>query len=298
MTKVVVDQIQRPGGPVVELPSVSPTGNQYLQTDAAGLLSFTNQSTVTGVDAAPAASAPYIFAVNSSYMSGYTSSGGFSSELGDLQSNSETPRLNVFALGTGRHPWGKTNGPGYANYMVPPMICYAMGTRGESSFMRNQQCYPDSTNRYNYADKMISTFFFKNPTASTITPTIGFRGSSNRNSSYDGMSVSQFTPNAILNPTSLTYTNLLNYATNSGSYNTTFSFSVAAGFTVALVFYSSYYNYSNPSQYCLYGANMVYNLSNAFAAGLVIDIPRTMKAISNPNKYGQNTSAALAEIWS
>ena len=297
MTKLVVDQIQRPSGATIELPSASPTGNQYLQTDGAGLLSFTNQSTVTGIDAAPAGSVPFIFAVQASYMSGNSGAGGISSELGDFSANTEANRRIAFAIATGRHPYGRLNGPGYANYQIPPMVSYAMGGRS-TAFMRHQQTYGETSTRYNYPDKIYSVIFFKNPTASSITATIGARGSAYAGASYDGQSVSQFTPNAITSPTSLTYTNLWTYQSTATSASTTFSITVAAGYTVALVYYSSYRNYANPSQYCFYGANGFYDLNVAFAAGLVIDIPRTFKAISNPNRSGAVTSAGLAEIWS
>lgn len=40
MSKLVVDQIQKSGGPALTLPTVSPSAGQYIQSDASGNLSF------------------------------------------------------------------------------------------------------------------------------------------------------------------------------------------------------------------------------------------------------------------
>lgn len=45
MSKLVVDQIQKSGGPALTLPTVSPTAGQYVQSDASGNLSFVTLAT-------------------------------------------------------------------------------------------------------------------------------------------------------------------------------------------------------------------------------------------------------------
>lgn len=49
MSKLVVDQIQKSGGPALTLPTVSPTAGQYIQSDASGNLSFTSGPTTAKI---------------------------------------------------------------------------------------------------------------------------------------------------------------------------------------------------------------------------------------------------------
>lgn len=46
MSKLVVDQIQKSGGPALTLPTVSPTAGQIIQSDASGNLTFATQQVV------------------------------------------------------------------------------------------------------------------------------------------------------------------------------------------------------------------------------------------------------------
>lgn len=49
MSKLVVDQIQKSGGPALTLPTVSPTAGQYIQSDASGNLSFASVPTTAKI---------------------------------------------------------------------------------------------------------------------------------------------------------------------------------------------------------------------------------------------------------
>jgi hypothetical protein len=303
MTKLVVDQIQKSGGPVLTLPTASPTNGQYVSSNANGELSFTAAPTATpGVPAIDPSSLPYIFAVTTGYWSDSSGNYGWSTELGQWYSNNSSYGAYMLGMATGRHDFGSSNGPNYSNYTYPPEVFYMRGTRGETTFAEDSTRYANTSDRYNYPDKMLTVVFIKNNTSADITTTAYFAGTSYWGSGYEGGQLFTMTPNAAnASPssiTSLSYQSLWNYSSNTARFSTNASITVPADKTIALVLYTSGYYYANSSGYHAMYANGFYNMvSNTLTTGLSVDVPRTIKAITNPNKAGGASLAGLSEIW-
>lgn len=303
MTKLVVDQIQKLGGPVLTLPAASPTNGQYVSSTAVGQLGFTAAPTVTpGTPAVADTSLPYIFAVNTGYYSDDTGNYGWTSELGQWYSNNSSYGAYMLGIATGRHDFGSDNGPNYTSYIYPPELFFMRGSRGETMYAEDVTRYANTSTRYSYPDKMLTVVFIKNSTSSDISSTAYYAGSSYWGSGYEGGQLFTMTPNGVnSNPssiTSLAYQSLWNYTSNTHRFATSASFTVPADKTIALVLYTSGYFYADSSGYHSMHANGFYNMvSNTLVTGLSVDVPRTLKAISNPNRVGGASLAGLSEIW-
>jgi hypothetical protein len=297
MTKLIVDELQRQGGPTIKLPTTTPTGSQYIQSDETGQLSFTNQeSLVLPDDAILAGSSPVIFAINTCYTRS-TGTYGWSSELGQWNTSNASYALYKLAVATGRNDWGAANGGNYSNYNLLPEFIYPRGSYGDTTFIETINTDNDTTNRYSYTDKLLQVVFLKNPTGSAITTNIKWTGTS-YSGSYNGLSLDIFTPDAASNPSTINHTNLYSYTSSTNKVNTSNSITVQPGFTVAVVGFSSAYYFADSSGYNFHFGGGFYDLkTTTLNSGLIVDIPKTVRALTNPLGKGTTSAAELADIW-
>jgi hypothetical protein len=265
MTKLIVDEIQRQGGPTLTLPTTVAVGTQYISSDASGNLSFTNQEQIIyPTEALNSSSSPVIFAINTGYTR-QNGTYGWSSELGQWNQNNTDYAGYKFGVVTGRNAWNPDSGSNYSNYVQLPQIIFPRGSRGDTTYIEGMNTDNDTTNRYSYPDKLLQCIFLKNPTSSSITTNIGWTGTS-YSDSYAGASLDIFIPNSVSAPSTYSHTNLFAYASSTNRFSSSPSITVPAGITVAVVGYSSPYYYANSSGYNFHFGGGFYDLKRTTLA--------------------------------
>jgi len=305
-SKIVVDTIQKNGGPAIKLPAAAGSNGQILASNTADPteLVFLNKPADVSADGGISSSSlPIIFARNVGYQQDNTGNYGWSSELGDWRSSGSIPTIASITLG--RTYYNAANNGNYANYYFTPRLEFIQGTTGRFCYTQHDSVYADSSNRYTYPDKMLSLMFIKNTTAANITSTFSSGGSS-YSTTYGGAQVYTLTPNA--NNTaiaantsvisSITQTQAWTYSTTNANYIATTSITIPADTTIGIgMFTSGKYHTSYSQSYNLHMRHEIYNFTSFLTAGLVVDVPRTLRALQNPNKLAYDASTNGADIW-
>ena len=305
-SKIVVDTIQKNGGPAVKLPAVAGSNGQVLASNTANPteLVFVNKpANITVEGGVSSNSFPIIFARNVGYQQDNGGSYGWATELGDWSTSGSIS--TIAGITTGRHTYGVGNGPNYANYYIQPRIEFIQGSTGRFCYVQHDSTYADSTNRYNYPDKMLSLMFIKNTTAASITSTFSTAGSS-RAATYGKAQLYTLTPNA--NNTaiaanssavsSITATQVWSYTLDSANFTQTASITIPADTTIAIGMFTSSRYYTNYSySYNFHMRHEIYDFTSFLTAGLTVDVSRTLRALQNPNKLAYDNSTNGADIW-
>ena len=302
MSKLFTDQIQKTGGPTLTLPNIGASGTQYLKTDVSGNLMWASGPSASQVSPAsmtPVGSSPMLFCRFDNYTNAYHAGAGYTytSELGTWH-NTAAAGETILGIITGRNTASRNY---LTQFETPTRLVYITGSRGEFSYTRHEgQLYQESTNMYNYPDRLLGVVFVKNTTASPITTTFGFAGASYWSSGYEGASAFVVTPNATntqiaANPsaiTSVTPTIPFTRATN-GNFATTFSGTIPADTTVAVVYHTSVRYLGDSGGYAFDAFFNPYDMfTTTLTAGLIVDIERTNRALYNPLR-----ASAVIDIW-
>ena len=306
MSKIIVDAIQKNGGPKLKLPTVAPTEGQVLSSNISdpNQLEFSNKpANLVGASSWDITASPFIFSRHTRYQNSYSGNWGYTSELGQWYSGNHDAKIGT-ALG--RTPWGQANGGTYNNYSELPSIQYLSSSNGNYSYLRDENEYADSSSRYNYPDALLSVVFVKNTTGADITRPFYFSGSSYWNSGYEGACISTAVPDAtnaqiLANPsaiTTLSQSDVWSYTSNTSNFNISQNITVPAGKTILIFCYSSGHYYTSSNGYIFFMRHELYNFFSDFlTTGLEVDVPRTIKALQNPNKLSYTDTAGKTDIW-
>jgi hypothetical protein len=228
-------------------------------------------------------SLPFLFGIVSRHNDYSWGSGHFTTELGKWY-NDTSYTNNMFSLIVGCHNYSTT----YSSFYRPPTIYPLQGKNGTFIYREFYLRYATSENNFKYPYAILGVIFVKNTTSSDITRTLNFVGSSYWNSQYEGAGVFVGTPNNTnvnkAQISSISWKNIYNLGSSNTGFSSSGSVIVPAGKTVAILFYTSPYYYTNTSSY--YAQFMhwgVYNFrSNFLTTGLAIDVERTLRAWQCP----------------
>ena len=221
---------------------------------------------------------PFIFGVLSR-QNDYWGYGDLTSQLG-VWYNNVANADSMLQLLAGSHAQ-TTN---YAGFYKPPQLHFLQGSAGNFIYKEMYVKYAVSTNEYSYPYAGLGVIFIKNTTASDITRTVSFGGSTYWSSGYEGMGLFVATPNNTnANKSSisgLTWTNLYNNATSTANIASSASVVIPAGKTVAILLYTSAYYYTGiNSYYAQFLHWYIFSFRNGFlTTGLEVDIDRTLRA--------------------
>ena len=294
MSKIIVDQIQKAGGPAFSMPLADGTAGQIVTTNGAGQLGFT---------AAPVAQPPVpndstliIGMIRSSTAQGNTYSSPSWTSDGP---NGTMNQSQIGSDATSRvMAWNMALGDGFPDGTTQRMFTNNRegNYQRELIFANNQRLgharcvnYYDNNTTDNYTGLTWSVMPVRNTTGASITRTISFYNSSDY-SSYGGSAIAMFTPNAATySATSAGTWSGLYSRTSDGVTTGTASVVVPANTTVLLLAGSSHL-YQTTYQFFDYHYYM--GLSAFFAGDLVCD-QRILHALSmarSPNN-ASNTIA-------
>jgi hypothetical protein len=280
MSKLIVDQIQKPGGAVLTLPTADGTAGQFIKTDGAGLLAFQTISVLAGQPPAD----------NSNiYGSVFTASGrGNIYSTGEWSSSGPNSTYqNATAAGSNttytHMSWNMFMADGYPDGSSQTM--YANDYRGlenRKKFYANNQrlgvnyrelfYYENNTG---YGGVSWHVMPVRNTTGSSITRSLSYMYSSY--DTYNGAALGYYTPNAATYAatTGGTWTQPFT-ATNTTITNTSSSITIPA-YTTVLVMLVTSHNYQ--TTYYFKESNMFYGLNTFFGTGLVCDL-RMLEALA------------------
>jgi hypothetical protein len=303
MSKIIVDSIQKTGVSKLKLPLVAPQANQILASDVSDptQLVFVNKPGNTVIPSyypSVATYSPFIFARQAGYQSDSSGNWGWTSEQGQWYSGYGQQVLQAV---TSRTSYGNSNGANYANYPIPPRIEYLSGSNGHWGYVEDQKVYADTSNRYNYPDKLMSVVFVKNTTGANITSTFSFSYASYWNSGYEGSAIYLGTPDATNTQiaanssavTTISYSGLHSGTSNTSNTATTVSVTVPADKTVAIICYNSGKYYTSSNNYVFFNKHEIYDFYSIFMqAGLEVDAKRTFRALQNPLE-----TSSVVDIW-
>jgi hypothetical protein len=183
----------------------------------------------------------------------------------------------------------------YDNYSIPPMIQFV---GPDARWLKSDGWleYAGSTNQYSYGTYEMVLMFLKNTGTTDLTRTFyRYLSCSTQNASYNYSSAYVGTPDALNansgDITSITWVAVHNYATNTSGTSASFSITIPAGKTVALLFYSTprYYT-STYTHYSFFSTIGIYSLSSFLVNELIVDHERTQKAL-------QLKTQNIYEIW-
>lgn len=307
MSKIIVDAIQKNGGPKLKLPTVAPTEGQVLSSNVSdpSQLEFSNKpANLVGSSSWDTRSSPFIFTRHTRYQNdGSNGNYGWSSELGQWYSGNHNAKIGT-ALG--RTPWGQANGSNYNNYVEMPQIQYLSSSNGNFSYVRDENEYANTGNRYQYPDALLSTIFVKNKTGADISSTFYFSGSSYWSSGYEGANISIAVPDATNTLiaanssaiTSVSQSDLWSYTGSTPNFTNSVNITVPADKTILIFCYSTPHYYTSSSGYIFFSRHEIYNFfSNFLTTGLEVDVSRTIRALQNPNKLSYTDVAGQTDIW-
>ena len=302
MSKLFIDEIQKTGGPTLTLPNVGAYGTQYLKADTSGNLMWASgpsASQVSPISLTPAGSSPMLFCRFNNFTNANHSGQGFTytTELGTWH-NTAAAGETILGVITGRNTASRNY---LTQFETPTRLVYITGSRGEFSYMRHEgQLYQESSSMYNYPDRLLGVVFIKNTTASPLTRTFYFAGASYYNSGYEGASAFTLVPNATntqitANTSAITsFTNTLAYTRAAdGNFTGSFSATIPADTTIAIVYHTSVRYLTNSGGYIFDAFFNPYDVfTTSLTTGLIVDIERTNRALYNPLK-----TSNLYDIW-
>jgi hypothetical protein len=282
MSKLIVDNIQRPGGALLTLPTVDGTAGQFVKTDASGNLSF---------------GATYTFPSTGTNTVALESKGMFGSI------SSHTYRANTYSTGE----WGSGGPSGgiYTNYQAftdPNLIqfvnmCLGDGKGGAASttdtylgdddrgsgaralmftngnrlgYKRDMFMYDNSTSNGGHSFRMMP---LRNPTASPITITLSARATDYWSAGGEGTNLFVIIPNTSTysTVTSITTTSLgtTQTTTNTTGSNLSANYNIPANTTVIACLASTT---AYQTTYRFKDTNYFYNLNSIASAGIICDM--------------------------
>ncbi|WCR59265.1 MAG: hypothetical protein PG978_000701 [Wolbachia endosymbiont of Ctenocephalides felis wCfeF] len=228
-------------------------------------------------------SLPFLFGVMSRNNDSTWGSGLFTTELGKWYSDTSYTN-NMLCLLTGAHNYGTS----YVGFYKPPSVYFMQGKNGTFIYREFYSRYTYSSNEYSYPYALLGVMFVKNTTSSEITRTLYFVGTSYWNSQYEGAGVFVGTPNNTNTSkgqiSSISWKNIYNLGSSNTGFSNSSNVIIPAGKTVAILFYTSPYYYSNSNNYYIQFMQWgIYNFrSNFLTTGLEIDVERTLKAWQCP----------------
>ena len=293
MGKLIVDQIQKPGGSAFTLPSAAAAG--YLSSDVSGALSVTAVPTVIPNTVVPDDTPLIIGSVisnsarNNVYSTGeWSSSSAWTTYYNSWQdAASRTQGFNMF-MGDG-YPSGTTQ------------IMYA--NDGENAMSRtveyaHRQRIGNKDKDYFYYDNITSNYAgislrcipIRNTTNASISRTMNIMLSA-YDSTYGGAAAQVYTPDTSVYSTATdagTWTSLFSGGSNNTTNNASGSIVVPANTTV-LLFMTSCHHYE--TTYRFKDTNFAYNLDTFFDGDLVCDL-RMLETLKT-SKNNRNTNTAI-----
>jgi len=298
MSKIVVDQVQKSGGPALTLPTADGTAGQYMQTNGTGTLSF---STPTAPVPLPNDSSLVIGMIRSSSAQANTySTPAWTSDGPNGVLNQSTIGTDATSRGMA---WNMLLGDGYPN--GTSQIMYTNNREGnyqrEVLFANNQRLghvravnYYDNNTTNNYTGLTWSCIPIRNTTAASITRSLSFYYSSDF-SSYGGAAIALFTPNATTYSatSSGTWTGL--FSSQSDQTSTTSASVIVPANTTVLLFAGTSHQYVTTYQFFDY--HMYYGLSTFFAGDLVCDLRMLGSLEYARSPTNTNTTIAPQEIY-
>ena len=294
MGKLVVDQIQKPGGSTFTLPSTAAQG--VLQSDSSGNLTITNSKLLLVPEASSVVGMIVsVSAQSNSYSTGSWSSTGPGSQL--IQNSKLGSVTDSYASTYGG--WNMLMGDG-SPAATDTSIAYVSNMHGQAlrqAYYANNKRIGHYTHRFytqnitgDYSGLTYSALPVRNTTSSSITRTFYVMHSSSY-SSYGGASVAVYTPTYssgtnYANVTGGAWTNVYAYTTNINAVVGNFSVTIPANTTVILFFGSSHY-YMTTSEFN--DIHMYYNLDTAIDGTSLISDIRMLETLRT-NRNSGNTA--------
>ena len=306
MSRITTDQIQKPGGAVFTLPVVSPTADQFVQTDGQGNLSF-QQPTLTEPFNTSLVAPEGVGNIGSIvthtdrqniYSTGEWSSSGPWTTYSSHSSHADNSAIQYLYMqfGDGMGPSGTSQSMfgADAENELPRRLQFANGNR--MGFARDVFHYDNSQDYAGHSFRMMP---IRNTTSASITVAVAAYASVYYSSGYDGAQLLYFTPNtsAYSTVTSVTATSVATSTTQSRQVSLTGNITVPANTTVLVCLISSdWYT----TTYRFKDTNYFYNLTTTFTnAGIICD----MRMLSNIAKsrfsfaYAGAFATPAANIW-
>ena len=293
MSKIVVDQVQKSGGPALTLPAADGTAGQYMQTNGSGTLSF---ATPTGQPPVPNDSTLIVgFVRSNSAQQNTYSSPSWSSDGPNGLLNQATIGTDATSRGMA---WNMLLGDGYPNGTTDRMFTNNRegNYQREVVYANNQRLghirainYYNNNTTDNYTGLTWSVLPVRNTTGASITRSLNFYYSADY-SSYGGAAIALFTPNAATYSATSggTWTGLFTSTTDTTT-TVTVSVVVPANTTV-LVFAGTTHLYQTTYQFFDY--HMYYGLNTFFDGNLICDL-RMLNALQLA-RSPSNTNSTIA----
>ena len=306
MSRITTDQIQKPSGVVFTLPALSPTADQYLQTDGQGNLSFqqptqqppSNTSLVSPESVGNIGSIVTHYERSNIYSTCELSSSGPWTTYTSHNSHADNSAIQYLNMqfGDGLGPSGTSESMfgADAENELPRRLQFANGNR--MGFARDVFHYDDATGNAGLSFRMMP---IRNTTASSITVAVAAYASVYYNTGYDGAQLLYFTPNtsAYSTVTSVTGTSVATSTTQARQVSLTGSVTVPANTTVLVCLVSGDHYITT---YRFKDTNYFYNLTTTFTnPGIICD----MRMLSNIAKsrftfsYAGAFAALASGIW-
>lgn len=197
---------------------------------------------------------------------------------------------------------GHSRGQGYANSLneAEPILQWAKHDVADIFRWNYQYNYSSASSETVRMSRVIFLRNFHPTSAQSITWYSG--GTSTWSNGSGGSGASILTPNAsnYAGTTGMSHTNLWSYAGSTSDNNSSYSFSIPAQRTVALIMGNSYYYYTNSSSHFVYMThNYTYNLQAWNNNWIQPDIRLTLAAQTfNGSGWSSNTSQYQSHnIW-
>ncbi len=228
-------------------------------------------------------SLPLLFGILNRHNDYSWGSGHFTTELGKWYSDTSYTN-NMFCLLTGAH----THSTSYVSFYRPPSIYPLQGKNGTFIYREFYLRYAVSDNNFKYPYALLGVIFVKNTTNSDITRMLYFVGSSYWSSQYEGAGVFVGTPNNTnankAQISSISWKNIYDIGSSNNSFSHSGNVTIPAKKTIAILFYTSPYYYTNTSSYYVQFMQWgIYNFRSSFlTTGLEVDIERTLRAWQCP----------------
>ena len=266
MSKIIVDSIQKSGGPALSLPIADGTSGQSMVTNGSGQLSFVTPAAPVPL---PNDSPLIIGMIRSSSAQGNAYSTPSWTSDGP---NGVLNQTNIGSSTTSRGmAWNMLLGDGYPN--GTSQIMYTNNREGnyqrEMVYANNQRLghirnvnYYDNNTSDNYTGLTWSCIPVRNTTSASITRTISFYYSSDY-SSYGGAAITQFTPNAATYSATSDGTWAGLFSTSADTVTTTTASVIIPANTTILLFAGTSHRYVTTYQF--HDFHMYYNLATFFA---------------------------------
>jgi hypothetical protein len=292
MGKLIVDQIQKPGGSIFTLPTTASAGG--LISDASGNLSIGNFRPI------PIEGNTIGMIVTSSAQANvYGSTGQWTSDgpggqtyqaryVGNtITDTSSTPMAFNMLMGDGMPTGGSDRMFAYNRNGDIYRQCYYANNK-RLGHMRQMQYYSDNTTD-DYTGITMSVLPLRNTTGSTVTRTLPFYHSSDY-SSYGGAAIGLYTPTNSVVYSAVqggTWTQPYTYTSSTNNIAGTASISIPANTTVLVLFATSH-NYQ--TTYRFMDTHFYYNLDTVIDGNVICDL-RMLETLRTNRNTGNATNS-------